>query len=163
MAKEHGGSRSRRNIERLGSRGSSRGGKRNPNDSDSEDDDDIFSHREKRGSNVVVNLAKERKEKGPRDTKLYQDFCALCQDGGQLLCCDGPCLRAFHAECAGLKVLPEGDTWYCPDCTNKQHVCLHCNKVGFDADQDSTRFTEEKIAYFLVLAHDVVDFIIWNA
>ena len=80
-----------------------------------------------------------------------------------MLCCDGPCLRAFHAECAGLKVLPEGDTWYCPDCTNKQHVCLHCNKVGFDADPRTLRGLPKKIAYFLVLAHDVVDFIIWNA
>ena len=81
------------------------------------------------------------------DTKLYQDFCALCQDGGQLLCCDGPCLRAFHAECAGLKVLPEGDTWYCPDCTNKQHVCLHCNKVGLMQTPGLTRIAEENSVF----------------
>ena len=162
------GSRSRRNIERLGSGGSRRGGKRNPNDSDSEDDDDIFGSSKKkrgrkRGRKPGRKPAKERKEKGPRDTKLYQDFCALCQDGGQLLCCDGPCLRAFHAECAGLKVLPEGDTWYCPDCTNKRiYACIATRSVlmqtlGLYVDY------RRKIAYFLVLAHDVVDFIIWNA
>lgn len=23
--------------------------------------------------------------------------CTLCDDGGELLCCDGPCMRSFHA------------------------------------------------------------------
>ena len=26
-------------------------------------------------------------------------FCARCDDGGELLACDGPCLHSFHLHC----------------------------------------------------------------
>ena len=68
------GSRSRRNIERLGSRASSRGGKRNPNDSDSEDDDDIFSASKRGGGNVVVNQPKNEKKRDPGTPSCTKTF-----------------------------------------------------------------------------------------
>jgi hypothetical protein len=44
------------------------------------------------------------------------DYCAICDDGGDLLVCDG-CERAYHPGCLEppLKKIPEGD-WFCPRC-----------------------------------------------
>nr|CAB3482707.1 unnamed protein product [Digitaria exilis] len=32
-----------------------------------------------------------------REVELNDVVCALCGDGGELLCCEGPCLRSYHA------------------------------------------------------------------
>nr|CAB3480717.1 unnamed protein product [Digitaria exilis] len=31
-----------------------------------------------------------------REVELNDVVCALCGDGGELLCCEGPCLRSYH-------------------------------------------------------------------
>lgn len=31
------------------------------------------------------------------DEEYGDSCCIFCDDGGQLLCCDGPCMRSFHA------------------------------------------------------------------
>jgi hypothetical protein len=38
---------------------------------------------------------------------------------GDLLCCDGPCLRSFHIRCVGLLSFPTSDKWYCDRCKIK--------------------------------------------
>ncbi|XP_058152478.1 autoimmune regulator [Dasypus novemcinctus] len=45
-----------------------------------------------------------------------EDECAVCRDGGELICCDG-CPRAFHLACLSppLPGVPSG-TWRCPSC-----------------------------------------------
>jgi PHD-finger len=45
------------------------------------------------------------------------DYCYICDDGGQLIICDG-CHRAVHPRCLSppLKSVPKGD-WFCPRCT----------------------------------------------
>jgi hypothetical protein len=30
------------------------------------------------------------------DEELGDPLCTICDDGGDLLCCDGPCMRSFH-------------------------------------------------------------------
>lgn len=62
------------------------------------------------------------------------DICALCEDGGLLLVCDGPCNRAFHLPCVGLTSTPDTEQWLCPDCVNRKHTCLVCGEVGTDMD-----------------------------
>ncbi|MDR3740086.1 MAG: hypothetical protein P4L40_13820, partial [Terracidiphilus sp.] len=62
------------------------------------------------------------------------DVCALCEDGGLLLVCDGLCNRAFHLPCVGLKAMPSSPEWLCPDCTAKAHLCLICGEVGSDVE-----------------------------
>ncbi|CDQ56306.1 unnamed protein product [Oncorhynchus mykiss] len=49
------------------------------------------------------------------------DECAVCKDGGELICCDG-CPRAYHLTCLDppLTTIPSG-TWRCQSC--------HSNKV----------------------------------
>uniref|UniRef100_A0A8D0YNJ3 Autoimmune regulator n=1 Tax=Sus scrofa TaxID=9823 RepID=A0A8D0YNJ3_PIG len=45
-----------------------------------------------------------------------EDECAVCRDGGELICCDG-CPRAFHLACLSppLRDIPSG-TWRCSSC-----------------------------------------------
>ncbi len=38
-----------------------------------------------------------------------EDYCCVCFDGGDLLCCDGVCFRSFHSQCIGLQEIPEGE------------------------------------------------------
>jgi len=47
------------------------------------------------------------------------DICGICfLVEGTLLCCDGPCSRAFHLACVKLeKEPPEEEKWYCTDCS----------------------------------------------
>ncbi|XP_071471090.1 autoimmune regulator isoform X5 [Marmota flaviventris] len=55
----------------------------------------------------------------PGEPQLHQkneDECAVCRDGGELICCDG-CPRAFHLACLSppLREIPSG-TWRCACC-----------------------------------------------
>ncbi|GBG32642.1 PHD finger protein 21A [Hondaea fermentalgiana] len=44
-----------------------------------------------------------------------EDFCSLCEQGGDLLLCDG-CPRSYHLPCLGIEEPPEEDEWFCPEC-----------------------------------------------
>ena len=48
------------------------------------------------------------------------DDCAVCGEGGELICCDG-CNIPYHLKCLRppLEKVPEGD-WYCPVCSKYQ-------------------------------------------
>jgi hypothetical protein len=46
----------------------------------------------------------------------HDDFCAVCKESGDVVCCDG-CVSVYHKGCVGLSQncdLP--DIWYCPEC-----------------------------------------------
>lgn len=47
----------------------------------------------------------------------HMEFCRVCKDGGELLCCDS-CPSAYHTFCLNppLKYVPEGE-WVCPRCS----------------------------------------------
>lgn len=48
----------------------------------------------------------------------HTEYCVLCNQGGELLCCDG-CTNAYHMNC--LEVLPRdlNADWFCDICTHK--------------------------------------------
>ncbi|XP_061393824.1 chromodomain-helicase-DNA-binding protein Mi-2 homolog [Musca vetustissima] len=51
------------------------------------------------------------------DDDEHQEFCRICKDGGELLCCDS-CPSAYHTFCLNppLDTIPDGD-WRCPRCS----------------------------------------------
>ncbi|XP_046754682.1 autoimmune regulator-like [Gallus gallus] len=55
----------------------------------------------------------------PHPRQDNEDECAVCGDGGELICCDG-CPRAFHLPCLvpPLPRVPSG-TWQCSSCVAK--------------------------------------------
>lgn len=54
-----------------------------------------------------------------QDDDEHQEFCRVCKDGGELLCCDS-CPSAYHTFCLNppLTDIPDGD-WKCPRCSAK--------------------------------------------
>jgi hypothetical protein len=46
-----------------------------------------------------------------------EDWCAVCRQEGELLCCDG-CVASYHRECVGLLKFGDlpGGKWFCPEC-----------------------------------------------
>lgn len=51
----------------------------------------------------------------------HMEFCRVCKDGGELLCCDS-CPSSYHIHCLNppLPEIPNGE-WICPRCTVGQH------------------------------------------
>ena len=47
----------------------------------------------------------------------HMEFCRVCKDGGELLCCDA-CTSSYHIHCLNppLPEIPNGE-WLCPRCT----------------------------------------------
>jgi chromodomain-helicase-DNA-binding protein 4 len=47
----------------------------------------------------------------------HMEYCRVCRDGGELLCCDR-CPSSYHMHCfiPPMTVIPEDD-WFCPRCT----------------------------------------------
>ncbi|GMJ05057.1 ENHANCED DOWNY MILDEW 2 [Hibiscus trionum] len=71
---------------------------------------------------------------------LYDSVCAFCDDGGNIICCEGKCFRSFHTtvdeesacESLGLtlKQVKELGTFLCKNCEYNQHQCFACGKLG---------------------------------
>ncbi|PNT65300.1 protein ENHANCED DOWNY MILDEW 2 isoform X1 [Brachypodium distachyon] len=75
------------------------------------------------------------------------DACAICDDGGELIWCEGGCLRSFHpikicgldSMCTSLGLTEEHwqtlhankqEKYICKNCENKQHQCFACGLLG---------------------------------
>ncbi|XP_054819328.1 protein ENHANCED DOWNY MILDEW 2-like isoform X3 [Prosopis cineraria] len=77
----------------------------------------------------------------------YDTVCAICDNGGEILPCEGKCLRSFHATIdAGLYMCEslgytraEVDAipkFFCANCKYKLHQCFVCGKLG-SSDESS--------------------------
>uniref|UniRef100_J3NC88 Zinc finger PHD-type domain-containing protein n=1 Tax=Oryza brachyantha TaxID=4533 RepID=J3NC88_ORYBR len=81
----------------------------------------------------------------------WEDVCSICDDGGDVLCCEGRCLRSFHAtegqstklnRCKTLRLTEEqwkifknndgknGPKYICKNCKYNQHQCFSCGLLG---------------------------------
>ncbi|CAG2172705.1 unnamed protein product [Oppiella nova] len=60
----------------------------------------------------------DQEEEVPTETNNdhHMEFCRVCRDGGELLCCDS-CPSAYHTYCLTppLRTVPDGE-WQCPRC-----------------------------------------------
>ncbi|XP_076897612.1 protein ENHANCED DOWNY MILDEW 2-like [Bidens hawaiensis] len=79
------------------------------------------------------------------DDDVYVDtVCAICDNGGELICCEGGCFRAFHqspnseaareSNCESLRLTSrelEGlYIYHCENCRYSLHQCGVCGELG---------------------------------
>lgn len=59
----------------------------------------------------------EEEDGGEEEEDDHMEFCRVCKDGGELLCCD-TCPSSYHLHCLNppLPEIPNGE-WLCPRCT----------------------------------------------
>ncbi|KAK2981608.1 hypothetical protein RJ640_029955 [Escallonia rubra] len=77
---------------------------------------------------------------------LFDYICALCDNNGQLLCCEGMCIRSFHATVdAGAESFCESlgftdaqveamPSFLCKNCQYQQHQCFACGMLGSSSE-----------------------------
>ncbi|XP_021906184.1 LOW QUALITY PROTEIN: protein ENHANCED DOWNY MILDEW 2-like [Carica papaya] len=87
---------------------------------------------------------------GSDDEDYFDTVCAICDNGGNILCCDGKCMRSFHAfkeageeslcESLGFsnKDVKEMQSFLCKNCQYDQHQCFACGKLGFSGKSSAT-------------------------
>lgn len=67
---------------------------------------------------AAARLVKEQQQlQELKETDNHMEFCRVCRDGGELLCCDR-CPSSYHMHCLipPMTVIPVDD-WFCPRCT----------------------------------------------
>ncbi|XP_073003721.1 protein ENHANCED DOWNY MILDEW 2-like [Typha latifolia] len=81
-------------------------------------------------------------DESEEESDLFDSVCAICDNGGEILCCEGMCMRSFHAtrrageesDCRSLgytnSQLEVIQTFLCKNCEYKQHQCFACGKMG---------------------------------
>jgi len=76
-----------------------------------------------RGRPPSTPIADQRQEilklssAGTRAVVKQEETCVICEEGDDnLLHCNGPCLRVFHAKCIGLCVAPAHSNFTCDEC-----------------------------------------------
>ena len=62
---------------------------------------------------AAAAVARQAKEEDDN----HMEYCRVCRDGGELLCCDR-CPSSYHMHCLipPMTIIPEED-WFCPRCT----------------------------------------------
>ncbi|XP_030275520.1 chromodomain-helicase-DNA-binding protein 5 isoform X5 [Sparus aurata] len=74
-------------------------------------------HCEKEGIQWEAKDEEEEEEEAPGEEEDdHMEFCRVCKDGGELLCCD-TCPSSYHIHCLNppLPEIPNGE-WLCPRC-----------------------------------------------
>ncbi|KAI1892668.1 hypothetical protein AGOR_G00135930 [Albula goreensis] len=98
------------------------------------------AHRSPRGSSSNAAQGNSHSAVG-KDDDPNEDWCAVCQNGGELLCCDR-CPKVFHITChiPTLSCSPSGE-WMCTFCRN-----LSNPEIEYDCDntQESKKGKSEK-------------------
>ncbi|XP_065876607.1 protein ENHANCED DOWNY MILDEW 2-like isoform X2 [Euphorbia lathyris] len=87
---------------------------------------------------------------GEEEDDIFDSVCAICDDGGDLLWCNGRCLRSFHpmvsdgvdSKCASLGFRNKGEyenirVFQCENCLASKHQCYACGHLGSSARSSS--------------------------
>ncbi|XP_024150919.1 chromodomain-helicase-DNA-binding protein 4a isoform X2 [Oryzias melastigma] len=82
------------------------------------------------------NKPKKKKEDGDGYETDHQDYCEVCQQGGEIILCD-TCPRAYHMVCLDpdMEKAPEG-TWSCPHC-EKEGIQWEAREDVSEAEEDN--------------------------
>ncbi|CAJ0916450.1 unnamed protein product, partial [Ranitomeya imitator] len=82
-----------------------------------------------------MNTGPSKKSDDPNHIE-NEDFCAVCLNGGEMLCCD-TCPKVYHLSChvPALLSFPGGE-WVCT-------LCRHLSKPEVEYDCDNTRYSRE--------------------
>ncbi|XP_026407686.1 protein ENHANCED DOWNY MILDEW 2-like isoform X1 [Papaver somniferum] len=86
----------------------------------------------------------EDEDEDDQESDLFDSVCSICDNGGELLCCEGKCLRSFHAtvhdgaesDCKSLGfsksqvIVWAIQNFLCKNCESKQHQCYVCGILG---------------------------------
>ncbi|PKU32648.1 hypothetical protein llap_17048 [Limosa lapponica baueri] len=98
----------------------------------------------------------EEEEGGEEEEDDHMEFCRVCKDGGELLCCD-TCPSSYHLHCLNppLPEIPNGE-WLCPRCTKGDiHYLIKWKDLPYD--QCTWEIDEIDIPYYENLKH-----LYWN-
>ncbi|KPP69797.1 chromodomain-helicase-DNA-binding protein 4-like, partial [Scleropages formosus] len=79
---------------------------------------------------------KKKEEDGDGYETDHQDYCEVCQQGGEIILCD-TCPRAYHMVCLDpdMEKAPEGK-WSCPHC-EKEGVQWEAREDGSEGEEDN--------------------------
>ncbi|CAL5402702.1 unnamed protein product [Camellia sinensis] len=84
----------------------------------------------------------EEDDGSDEEEDLFDSVCSICDNGGELLCCEGRCMRSFHATveagsesaCESLGLSDEQveaiQNFFCKNCQYKKHQCFACGELG---------------------------------
>ncbi|CAK9168592.1 unnamed protein product, partial [Ilex paraguariensis] len=112
----------------------------------------------KSGFTVDNDMIDEIEEDGSYDEEgLFDYVCTFCDNGGELLCCEGRCLRSFHATkeagsdsmCQSLGFSDEQveaiQNFFCENCQYKQHQCFSCGGLGSSDKSSGAKVKEARL------------------
>ncbi|XP_021849641.2 protein ENHANCED DOWNY MILDEW 2 [Spinacia oleracea] len=113
----------------------------------SSDDLEDDSGDEEDGSGDENSLADEEDD----EDEPFDSVCSICDEGGPLLCCEGSCMRSFHAtlragkpsNCRSLgfteKEVEAMPYFKCKNCQYKLHQCFSCGLLGSSDKQTGAK------------------------
>ncbi|KAK9072256.1 hypothetical protein SSX86_008689 [Deinandra increscens subsp. villosa] len=85
-----------------------------------------------------------------KEDELFETVCAICDNGGHLICCEGKCFRSFHAtpdteeaqdsvcETACLTSEELEKPYECENCKYSLHQCFVCAELGSSDESSKT-------------------------
>nr|GEW99092.1 hypothetical protein [Tanacetum cinerariifolium] len=117
--------------------------------------DDVKDTNELTTKEAIYNESESMDEDDMNDT-----VCAICDNGGDLTCCDGKCFRAFHAtvesaeataesKCISLGLPAEkvkgSQPFVCLNCTHEIHQCFACGELGSSNKSSGAKEENKKV------------------
>ncbi|XP_036394004.1 chromodomain-helicase-DNA-binding protein 4 isoform X3 [Megalops cyprinoides] len=110
------------------------------------DDGSLNSFSVSDGSNSRSSRSKKKAKSSKKKKKVdedgdgyetdHQDYCEVCQQGGEIILCD-TCPRAYHMVCLDpdMEKAPEGK-WSCPHC-EKEGIQWEAREDGSEGEEDN--------------------------
>ncbi|KAG0491270.1 hypothetical protein HPP92_004668 [Vanilla planifolia] len=111
-----------------------------------------------------IDVDKGNGDESEDESDLFDSVCSICDNGGELLCCEGRCLRSFHAtkragedsDCASLGLtrtqVDAMQNFLCKNCQLKKHQCFACGKLGSSDKSGSA----EEISFEDIEGEDII-------